>query len=159
MKIVRTIANILFILLIIILVYFLVNFKMYIVASGSMQPDIQQNELIIVENQKNNTTYQIGDIITYYNPHTSDYVTHRVVEKLDDGYYTKGDYNNTKDLEVVHKENIIGKVVYHSLEAGFLYINYRFVMLGLVIAFIVAIGILLNIGKKEESEEVSNERK
>lgn len=78
------------------------------VESNSMAPNFNKEDLIIIKEEKE---YEVGDIITFK---TLDgiYVTHRIIEKDENGFITKGDNNNTKDDEKVTKEQICGKVVF-----------------------------------------------
>lgn len=118
------------------------NYKIYIITSGSMQPTLQVNELIVVKKAKKDTTYQVGDIITYCDINDNSIITHRIVRITQDGYYTKGDFNNIEDLNVVANEQIIGKLVYNSLFLGNLYVKYKFILLLLLIGFIVVLNFL-----------------
>lgn len=76
------------------------------VASGSMSPTINKEDMVIV---KLNDNYEQEDIITY--KLNGDFITHRV-KKIDTSTVTtKGDANNTKDTPI-SKESILGKVVF-----------------------------------------------
>ena len=87
----------------------LFGYRSFKIASGSMRPKYNVNDLIIV---KKNANYKVGDVITFKNK-DGEYVTHRIIE-IDDKYFTaKGDYNNTIDSKISNK-NIVGKVVYKS---------------------------------------------
>lgn len=78
------------------------------VESNSMAPNFNKEDLIIIKEEKE---YEVGDIITFKNL-DGIYVTHRIIEKDENGFITKGDNNNTKDDEKVTKEQICGKVVF-----------------------------------------------
>ena len=79
------------------------------IQSGSMIPEIETQEVVIL--WKNND-YKENDIITYK---TNNYfITHRIVGKTQQGYITKGDFNNAEDEQIVTKEQIKGKVIFHS---------------------------------------------
>lgn len=79
------------------------------VISNSMQPTFEKGDKIIVKKQKN---YEVGDIITYIDDNKN-LITHRIIEKYEDGYITKGDNNNTEDKEKVRENQILGKVIYY----------------------------------------------
>ena len=87
-----------------------VNFGYFgaIVGSGSMEPTISMNDLVLIENDQ---SYRIEDIVTYVLPQGS-LVTHRVKEVLSQGYITQGDANNVPDKEVVSHSRVLGKVVF-----------------------------------------------
>ena len=76
------------------------------VLTGSMEPEISVNNKIII---KEYLDYNIGDIVTYIQE--GEIITHRVIEKEGEYYYTKGDNNNTIDKPII-KEQIEGKVIY-----------------------------------------------
>lgn len=81
------------------------GFTIFEVATGSMSPEIEASDMILV---KLNSTYQEGDIITYQKD--NDYITHRIIKVNNKELITKGDANNSEDAPV-NKENVIGKVV------------------------------------------------
>lgn len=157
------ITNIIFYLVIIVIVIslsaFIYNYKMFIVISGSMQDTLNMNELVLIEKAKRNTVYQIGDIITYYDYNTRDNVTHRITEITEEGYYTKGDFNNTNDLSIVKREQIVGKMIYHSYFLGNLYVNYRFALIILIILFFILIQVLVMYINKYKKENLNEEKK
>lgn len=81
------------------------GYSIFSVSTGSMEPAISQNDIIII---KDKDDYFINEIVTFKSEKS--YVTHRVIEKRGDVFITKGDANNTKDVEIDRKD-IIGKVV------------------------------------------------
>ena len=88
-----------------------------IIGSGSMEPNISINDLLII---KGNASYQENEIITYVSPRGS-LVTHRVKEVLEEGYITQGDANNVADEEIP-KQRVLGKVIFITPGVGaFLY--------------------------------------
>ena len=116
----------------------LFGYSFFIVKTGSMEPNISMGELIIV---KENNKYNIGDIITYYDGNV--FVTHRVINKYKNLYLTKGDMNNELDEEV-KKENIIGKVIFHSKLLGILITDYIKIIICLYIMVMFVFSIFLN---------------
>lgn len=77
-----------------------------IVVSGSMSPEIEVNDLIII---REHDSYEVGDIISFESDNGS-VVTHRVIAKSDSVYTTQGDANNTPDPPVPESA-VVGKVV------------------------------------------------
>lgn len=106
-----------------------------VVVSGSMEPEISVNDLIIVHEQDE---YAVGDIVTYENGDSV--VTHRIVEHRGDSFITRGDANNTNDLYPVSREAVVGKVLDTIPRAG-LFIQYLRTPLGM--CCMVLIGLLL----------------
>ena len=93
------------------------------IQSGSMMPNIQIGEVIVLWKCKN---YEENDIITY--KMNSHFVTHRIVKKSEEGYTTKGDFNNAEDEVIVQKEQIQGKLIFHSKILGKVY-KYRYYLI------------------------------
>jgi len=85
--------------------------RLYVVDSGSMEPALRINSLIIV-NERTPDQIEMGDILTYYGADSRTRVTHRVVEIGPNNEYfiTQGDANNTEDAMPVERENVIGTV-------------------------------------------------
>ena len=96
-----------------------------VVISGSMEPNIGINDLIIVHNEPE---YVVGDVITYK---SNNYVvTHRIIAEIDDKFITKGDANNTEDSTPVSGASIVGKVKFVIPKVG-LIIEYLRTPLGM----------------------------
>ena len=83
----------------------LFGYSIFSVATGSMEPAINQNDIIIV---KSDTNYKIDDIVTFRSDDA--YITHRIITKRDDVIVTKGDANNTKDV-AIKTDAVVGKVI------------------------------------------------
>lgn len=94
-----------------------------------------------------------GDIITFYDEELDADVTHRIVEVGENDYYTKGDYNNTRDLNTVKKENIIGKVVFNSFTLGYIFVNYRYYLIFLMIFTIVVLNMIFTKSQNTETNK------
>lgn len=84
------------------------GYEHYVVMSGSMEPKIHTGSMAYVKKVSNPHTIQEGDIIAFQNGKSA--VTHRVMEKNDEGEYfiTKGDANEKNDVAPVQYENLIG---------------------------------------------------
>ena len=65
-----------------------------------MEPKIPTGSIVIVTNIYK--SYDFGDVITYKK--SEQYITHRIVSKLNREYITKGDANRTIDLCRVKKK-------------------------------------------------------
>ena len=71
--------------------------------SDSMNPVFKKNDIIIIQEQNE---YKVGDIVAYI-ADDGNIVTHRIIEENENGFYTKGDNNNTKDEDLIYPNNII----------------------------------------------------
>ena len=86
----------------------LFGFSCLKVITGSMMPEIEVGESIIIKRCKE---YKVGDIITFIQD--DEIITHRISSISDGNYYTRGDANNCDDLEPIKYNQIYGKVIYH----------------------------------------------
>src|SRR5574344_3165377 len=88
------------------------GYSFFIVVKGSMEPNIKENDIIVVQNNKG---FNIGDVITY--KENDAYITHRIISIDGNNLVTKGDANNANDA-VISNDKVIGVVVkdYHNLE-------------------------------------------
>ena len=93
--------------------------KTYVIISGSMEPNLQIGDIVIVKKVAQNELKQ-GDIISYRQGQSV--ITHRIAEVIDkEGeveYKTKGDNNNAEDSGILSYEMIEGKVVKHISQIG-----------------------------------------
>lgn len=96
----------------------LLGYTPYIVQSGSMEPVIHTGSLAYINTRDTDVT--TGDIITYQIDENK-LVTHRVDSLSDDGgYITKGDANDTVDLNTVYQNQIVGTYKFSIAKAGYL---------------------------------------
>lgn len=103
------------------------------VSSNSMQPELAVGDIIII---KKCSDYEINDIITY-SVDEQYLVTHRIIEKEGNNFYTKGDSNNVSDSEIVKIENVKGKLIYNSKLLKLIYKHWLLFILIVLIIFIV----------------------
>ena len=157
-KFMKTIGYIILVVLLLIIV--LINllsaiditvfgFRTYKIGSGSMEPELKVNDLIVVKEFKN---YEAGDIVTFdYNGYK---VTHRIVSITDNEVITKGDANNTND-KPIKKEDIVGKVIYNFTAIN--YINYL-LSKPLTWLLIIVIGLLIIAATTYMKQQERNEK-
>ncbi|NMC36478.1 signal peptidase I [Candidatus Beckwithbacteria bacterium] len=153
-KIIQTIFYTLVILLIVLIAGSLmltrlntpIDYKLFMVQSGSMEPAIPMGSLVIVAPQKN---YQVNDVITFrgeINPKET--VTHRIVDISQDkdlgltSYRTKGDANNTPDLELVRSDRVVGKATVYLPYLGYP-IAFAQTQMGFIVLIVVPITIIV----------------
>lgn len=147
------------------------GFRIFDVASGSMEPDYAVGDILIVR-EKDPSKITVGENIVYLGT-KSDYkgriITHRVIkierdEKGDYLFHTKGIANTVED-PIVHEDQLYGIVVQNNIVLAKLckiltnrYGLYFFVIIPIILyAFIEFVKIQ---GKKieEEREEEARER-
>lgn len=119
-KILNLILIIITILIIILNLYILYNreilkqdtvklfgYSAFIIISGSMEPTINVDDLIIIKASDN---YKEHEVVTYKSNNNS-IITHRITKIENELIYTKGDNNNIED-EPIKASQIHGKLVY-----------------------------------------------
>ena len=132
----------------------------YVVSSGSMIPELQVFDVLVVQGNDPFESVVIGDVIVFDRPQGQDRViVHRVAAIIDEDPYTirtKGDANPTSipgtDFPITEEE-YIGKVAYVIPQVGYITrvltppINY--IIIGIIIA--VMIGKQLFKSRKEHA--------
>jgi len=132
----------------------------YVVASGSMVPELQVYDVLIVQGHEPFEDIEVGDVIVFNRP--SDHnrvIVHRVVSILDDEpktIRTQGDANPASipgtDFPITQEE-YIGKVVYTLPQVGYVTqllkppINY------IIIAVVVGVMIVKQMAKRKSEKE------
>ncbi len=135
----------------------------YVVSSGSMIPNLNVFDVIVVQGNVPFDHIKVGDIIVFNRPNGHDRViVHRVAEILQNSplvIRTKGDANPGSipgtDFPIT-KQDYIGKVEYVIPQIGYVTriltppINY------IIIAVIIGIMLVKQFGKKSESGALSD---
>ncbi len=127
------------------------GYRIYRVVTGSMEPTLRVNDVVIIKKQED---YTINDIVTYRQ--NGNYVTHRIVKENKDLITTQGDNNNTED-ESISKDDVVGKVIYRFKLIGFILFMFSrpsswIIMFAVCIIFIFAIPVKLDKGGKDEGK-------
>ena len=87
----------------------------YVIVSGSMESELPVGSVCLVDCQQKEP--EGGDIISYKAQDAI--ITHRVIEKTDDGYITKGDNNSVADPGIVKPKQIFGTVICSIPKVGY----------------------------------------
>jgi signal peptidase len=141
----------------------LFGYRYYDVLTGSMEPTYKVGDLIFVR-VTDASEINVGDPVTF-NPGATDdsYLTHRVVEKIEDYqgtgvtcFRTRGDANETDDPFVIDASRMIGVVKLRIPVIGYIvkFVQVHYVM---VIIFIVLFSVFFTLLKKlaEVSAEIN----
>ncbi len=134
----------------------------YVVASGSMIPELEVYDVLIVQGHEPFEDLEIGDIIVFNRP--SDHnrvIVHRVVSIIDDDpktLRTQGDANPASipgtDFPITDEE-YIGKVVYTLPQVGYVTqllkppINY------VIIAVVIGVMVVKQITKRKKEKKIT----
>lgn len=122
------------------------GFGMTVVLSGSMEPELSVDDLLIVTPSD---TYEVGDVVVYQTQRTA--VVHRIVAINGDKIITRGDANNTDD-DPIAKENIKGKVIFAIPFIG-LIVNLIKTPFGTILLLGAAVWLLEASFKKEKAQK------
>lgn len=154
-KVLRIIEDVILIFVIILLIGYVVlrfsnKLEIYKVETGSMEDGIHVGDYLLIMKQEE---YKVGDIITFEKNGT--HITHRIIRKNGEKIVTKGDANNIED-ESIREKDIVGKLIFKS-ELLNIIINYKFVIVGILIGLYLISYCLDNV-KKEDKEESENKK-
>ncbi|MBR1561832.1 MAG: signal peptidase I [Ruminococcus sp.] len=156
----------------------LFGYRYYTVLTPSMEPEYGVGDMVFVKIEKADKI-KVGDVITF-NPSSDSeaYLTHRVVEKLENYegtgvtcFRTKGDANDSEDQFLIDEGRLIGRVSFSIPKLGyvvrFVQMRWYFVvpLIVLVFVFFKLMGMYLAPheeeseaeGEKEESSEEQSE--
>jgi len=129
------------------------GFSSAVIISGSMEPTISVNDLVIY---KVKDSYEVGDVVIFANFGGESLTTHRIVGVAEDGFITRGDANNTEDMFHVRSEKIYGAVwcviPYVGIISEYMQTPVGILAIVLLGFCLVALPVLLG-GKKKEDEE------
>lgn len=139
----------------------------YVVSSGSMVPNLNVNDILVVRDGNSFQDLKVGDIIVFDRPDGANRViVHRVAEIFDDSegnhqiIRTKGDANDGSipgtDFPI-REDDYIGKVAYVIPGAGVVTkilsppVNY------IIIAAIIALMVVTQISKRKNNDNKNNQ--
>ncbi len=129
--------------------------RQYIVATGSMEPNYNIGDIIIIK-ETSKEKIKVGDVINYISENGANTVTHRVIEIIKkDGetyYKTKGDNNNSEDPELVSFKKVQGILVLKISKLGTIITN---VLTGTGITILFALIILSYLKDKNKEEKIT----
>mgnify|MGYP001053775740 CR=1 FL=1 len=136
------------------------NYKLMIVQSGSMAPQIQMGSVVVV---KPADDYKIGDVITF-GPYsrTKAPTTHRIydikIANDEPRYITKGDANNAPDQREITKREIVGKVLFPVPYLGYA-VDFAKKPVGFALIIIVPAAIIIFDEIKKIYTEIKKKKK
>ena len=140
---INLIMTIFIILGIIIIVLYIIGIEPFVVESGSMEPALHKGSLCFINKHIKYENIKENDIIAF-NLKTGEKVTHRVIHITDQGFETKGDFNNSSDGISTTKNNYIGKNIFSIPKLGYI-ISLTQTTFGKIILWIATVIILLSI--------------
>lgn len=129
----------------------LAGYDAYVVVSGSMEPAIPVGS-IVFSKETDPAQLQSGDVIVFIDPaRGTTPITHRVVsnDTAAGSIITKGDANESEDIDPVTYDNVLGRVGIHIPRMGFAAATLTSVM-GKVVAGLLLLEawLLIEIGRR-----------
>jgi len=136
--------------------YSIGGFKLLVVKSGSMEPAIKTGSIVI---DKNFSEYNVGDIVTFKDREKpKETTTHRLVSKQIQNstnlFTTKGDANDSADLEKITQDRIVGKVLIVIPYLGYI-ADFARSLPGLIVIILIPATIIIY----EEIKKIHHETK
>ena len=129
----------------------LAGYDGYVVVSGSMEPTIPTGS-IIYSKKTEPALLETGDVIVFIDEaRGTTPITHRVVsnDPSTGTIITKGDANESEDINPVTYDNVVGKVAAHIPKIGFTVAMFTTVLGKIAAALLLLEGWLLNeIGRR-----------
>lgn len=127
------------------------GYKAFSITTGSMEPVIQINDLIIVKEYEPDEIKQ-GDIISYQKDETI--ITHRVERKIEENsnvyYITKGDDNYILDEQKVEHVDVEGRYILRIPKLGKIVLIFKNKD---IVILVIIILIILNYLKNKRNKE------
>lgn len=117
-----------------------------VVLSGSMEPTLSVNDLVIVRQQEN---YAVGDVVVYQSG--DNLIIHRIIELGEDYVITRGDANNVEDSPVPYSA-VKGRMVLHVPYAGQA-VHFLQSVPGVLIVIVLAVFLMNRSWSKEREED------
>ncbi len=114
----RTIAGkafdlLLSVVLVVLLLGFLLGYRVLYIASPSMEPTIKTTQFVVAKSVNDDTALGLGDIITYQRPDKAYTITHRIVDVVPEGFVLKGDNNVYADDLIVTRDMVKYQILYY----------------------------------------------
>lgn len=130
----------------------LFGYRQYIVLTGSMEPNYNIGDLIIIK-EKTQENIKVGDVINYITENGKDTITHRVIEITKENgqtmYKTKGDNNSSADSDLVAYNQIQGTIVFKIDKLGAIITKFL-TGTGIFVILIIIIVSYIHSSRKEE---------
>jgi signal peptidase len=134
-----------------------------------MEPTLREKSVCIVK-QSTYDEVDVGDIIMYTIEEKT--ITHRIVDKTEDGIRTRGDNNNVQDAYLIQPDQINGKVVMvfnftatiiNDLQSGVYgyvkWIGFPIFSIVVIVVTVKVIKKILNSGDDDEDDQKKDKKK
>lgn len=133
------------------------GYKVFVVISGSMEPNIHVGDIVITKNV-DASDIKVGDVITFNNDKYT--ITHRVIDIIQNEeiyYKTKGDHNSVADRDLIKYNNIEGVCKFRIEKIGIIFMHSKAIIRAIIIVCILYLIFKIIDRKKEMKLEKINE--
>lgn len=134
------------------------GYKVFVVISGSMEPNIHVGDIVITKNV-DASDIKVGDVITFNNDKYT--ITHRVIDIIQNEeiyYKTKGDHNSVADKDLIKYNNIEGVCKFRLEKIGVIFMHSKAIIRAIIIVCILYLIFKIIDRKKEMRLEKINEK-
>ncbi len=129
-----------------------------VVVSGSMEPAIMENDMIVYQAQPKDA-YEVGDVIVYVRDAglpSEKLISHRIVSIGENMMIVKGDANATEDAPIT-KEQVVGRMAFYIPKVGkavsFLKTPLGYGCISALIVLLIAVNLISMKREKKEKKE------
>lgn len=146
------------------------GYSLMTVLTTSMEPTIPRNSLVLLRH-RDPELLNVEDVVTYVRENGTT-VTHRIINIYDDfegtlqrAFRLQGDNNATTDPDIIHADQILGDIIFHSVILGQIIVFIQYAPLltaALIIIYVLLVATLKNYfkfrkeGKASEGETEKN---
>ena len=128
-----------------------------VIISGSMRPKMPIGTICFIDKKYPFKNYRVGDIIVYISKNKK--VVHRIVEKNDHGYRTKGDANINVDVALITEEIYYGKCVFYIPYIGLIVMTFqsfngKVLLLGSLVLILTTYFMLDDLDKEKNNRNI-----
>lgn len=106
-----------------VLIMSFLGYEPAVIISGSMRPKMPTGSICFIDKSHPFDEYRVGDIIVYNSKGRK--VVHRIVEKTEDGYRTKGDSNINVDAVLITNDIYYGKCILYIPYVGLVVMAFQ----------------------------------
>ncbi len=128
-----------------------------VVVSGSMEPAIMENDMIVYQAQPEDA-YEVGDVIVYVRDAglpPEKLISHRIISIGESTMIVKGDANATEDAPIT-KEQVVGRMAFYIPQVGkavsFLKTPWGYGCISALIVLLIAINLISMKREKKEKK-------